>query len=228
MNVAVMFSRSMVATAKYISAASYPIIGIKGDRSTHTFINDQGRQILFNDGHRREAAFFNMFAGQLDYGAVWIDRGLKSTAHYYDPGTGAGMWIWPSAAEKCSEFFTRALSLWQAKKHSRAMFFLGASAHLVQDLCVPHHAACRVFGGHVDFEDWAEKRRGDYRVDSGGIYGISDKPDQWIAENARLAKDCYPLVEDHSPEGYHRATKAMLPRAQKTTAGFLLQFFKQL
>ncbi len=228
MSVAVLFSRSIVATASLISSVSCPDKGVTGAGSTHSFINGQGRRILYNDGYRKEALFFSMFASHLDDGVIYIDRGMKSACHYYDPDTGSGMWFWPGAAEKCSEFVVRALKLWRGKKHAKAMFFLGAAVHLVQDLCVPYHAACRALGGHMDFEAWVEKRRNNYRAESGGIYDISDRPEDWVAENARLAKDCFHLIKDRETEGYHSVAKKMLTRAQLTTAGFLLDFYRRL
>ncbi|KJS17200.1 MAG: phospholipase C zinc-binding protein [Peptococcaceae bacterium BRH_c4b] len=227
-NVTVAFSWSVSTATKYISSVSLPVQGVKGASSTHTFINESGSQILHNDGYSRAAHLFRIFAGQLDGGVVWIDKGLKSTCHHYDPDTGGGMWLWPSAAEKCLEFFNRALALWRDKKHARAMFFLGASAHLVQDVCVPHHASCKVFSGHRDYESWVEKRKDNYRVDRSGIYDIAGSPEEWVAENARQAKDCYDLVSKGSPEEYHQATQLLLPYAQRTTAGFLLHFYRQL
>lgn len=228
LNVTAMFSWPVTTAAKYFSSAPLPVHGVRGASSTHSFINEQGRIVLFNDGYRKAAHLFNMFANHLDNGVVWIDKGLKSTCHHYDPDTGTGMWLWPSAAEKCSVFFVRALHLWRRKKHARAMFFLGAASHLVQDLCVPHHASCKVFSGHTDYEGWAEKRKENYKVDNSGIYELSGKPEDWIAENARLAKEYYCLVSNHSTEDYHQATQILLPRAQRTTAGFLLSFFNQL
>jgi len=223
-----MFSFFISTTTKYISSMPIPVQGIGGVSSTHPFINEQGRQILSNDGYSKAAQIFYLFADQLDKGVVWIDKGLKSAYHHYDPDTGTGMWLWPSAAEKCAEFFNKALKLWRNKKHALAMFFLGAAIHLVQDVCVPHHASCKAFNGHLEFEGWVEKRKDNYIVDSGGIYEISVKPEGWIAENARLAKDYYSLVANNSPEGYHRATEVLLTRAQRTTAGFLLHFHNQL
>lgn len=223
-----MFNRSVSATVKYFTASSPPAQGGREFGGTHAFINEQGREILFNDGYRKAANFYKMFASQLDAGVLWIDRGLKSACHHYDPDTGSGMWFWPTAAEKCSDFFSKAQNLWRSKKHARAMFFLGAATHLVQDLCVPHHAVCRLFGGHVNYEGWAEKRKLDYKVDRGGIYDISGNPEDWIVDNARLAKEHLFLVDNNSTEDYHRATKALLPRAQFTTAGFLLLFYNRI
>ena len=228
LNVTAMFSWSVSTATKYISTAPIPVQGVKSASSTHTFINENGRQILLNDGYRRAAQFYRMFAGQLDSGVVWIDTGLKSICHHYDPETGGGMWLWPSAAVKCLEFFNRSLKLWRDKKHARAMFFLGAATHLVQDVCVPHHASCRVFSGHRDYENWAEKRKEQYMIESGGIYGVSGSPEKWVAENARVAKDYYTLVINRDNGEYHRATEILLPLAQRTTAGFLLHFYNQL
>lgn len=228
LDVTAMFSWSVSTATKYISSFPIPVEWVRGSSTTHPFINRQARQILLNDGHRQAAQFFNMFADQLDSGVVWVDNGLQSTCHLYDPDTKSGMWHWPSAAEKCKEFYQKALKLWQNKKHARAMFYLGAALHLVQDVCVPHHASCRIFNGHVDFEHWAEQRKYSYQAEKGGLYGIADQPEDWIAENAKLAKQHYSLVNQGLLEDYHRATGILLPRAQHTSAGFLLHFYKQL
>jgi phospholipase C len=228
LNVTSMFSILVTTTTKHISMTSLPVQGVKGASSTHSFITDQARQILENDGYKKAAQVFNIFDEQLENGVVWVDKGLKSTCHYYDPDTGTGMWLWPNAAQKCADFFYKSLSLWQRKKHTMAMFFLGAATHLVQDVCVPHHAACKMFNCHLEYENWVEKRKKNYLVDCGGIYGISNKPEEWISENARLAKEYFHSVGNGTQEGYHKATKELLPRAQFTTAGFLLNFYNQL
>jgi len=164
----------------------------------------------------------------LENGVVWVDKGLKSACHYYDPDTGTGMWLWPNAAKKCAEFFYKSLNLWQRKKHAMAMFFLGAAIHLVQDVCVPHHAANKMFNCHLEYENWVEKRKENYKVDRGGIYEIYVKPEEWISENARLAKGYFHFVGNSTQGGYHKATEELLPRAQCTTAGFLLNFYNLL
>ena len=228
LSITMMLSWSLATADKYIASMPIPIEWVRGDSATHSFINEQGRKILFNDGHKKAFQFFQIFAEPLDSGVLWVDTGLKSTCHLYDPDTQSGMWFWPSAAEKCTEFYNKARKLWQQKKHDKAIFYLGAAIHLVQDMCVPHHAACKIFGSHMDFEDWAESHKDHYKVTRGGIYDLALKPEEWIAENARLAKAFYPLVEDGARTGYHQAAEILLPQAQRTTAGFLLQFYNQL
>lgn len=223
-----MFDWSVSVAAKCISSLPLPVEWVRGTGSTHPFINEQARIILLNDGYKQAAHFFDMFAHQLDNGVVWVDYGLQSACHLYDPDSRSGMWHWPSAAEKCSEFYRKALKLWHSQKHARAMFYLGAALHLIQDVCVPHHATCHLFNGHMAYENWVENRKSHYPAENGGIYHISRHPQEWIAENAKLAKQYFHLVSRGNTEDYHRATDVLLPRAQQTTAGFLLHFYNQI
>ncbi|NMA52248.1 MAG: phospholipase [Peptococcaceae bacterium] len=207
---------------------SIPTQMVKGASTTHVFNNIQGRQILLNDGYKKEAHLFNIFTDQLDCGVQWVDKGLKSCCHLYDPDSKSGMWLWPNAAEKCSELFNKAVSLWKKKNHPKSMFYLGAALHLVQDLCVPHHAVCNVLYGHQEFEDWSELRKYNYTVEDGGIYDISGKPEDWVAENARQAKKYFPLVKGRSTENNHYTVAKLLPLAQRTSAGFLKFFYNHV
>lgn len=228
LNVTSMFSILVTNTTKNVSMNSLPVQGVKGASSTHSFIINQAIKILENDGYKKAARIFSIFDEQLENGVVWVDKGLKSACHYYDPDTGTGMWLWPSAAKKCAVFFHKSIHLWQRKKHAMAMFFLGAATHLVQDVCVPHHAACKMFNCHLEYENWVVKRKENYKVDSGGIYEISLNPEEWISENARLAKNYFHFVGNSSQAGYHKATEVLLPRAQYTTAGFFHNYYNQL
>lgn len=218
-----------VATAsRYLSSVPLPL-QVLGASDTHVFCNTQGRVILYNDGHRECARLISQFAVQLDRGVTWADRGLRSTTHHFDPQRGVGVWAWGNAAQKCKQYFDKALMLWQRGKHQKAMFMLGASVHLVQDACVPHHACCKLFDGHLDYEKWAKARKHYYRVRAGGFYNLGRTPEEWVAANAWLAREYYPFVcSAASMESYHQATEILLPRAQRSTAGFFLYFCRRL
>lgn len=228
LNFVALFNRSVFATTKYISSIPFPVEWLIGTSSTHTFINQQSRLLLARDGHVKAAQLYCLFKNQLDSGVVWVDQGLKSACHLYDPDTQSGMWWWPSALDKCLGFYNKSVKLWHKRKHAQAMFFLGAASHLVQDVCVPHHASCKLFNGHQDFEQWVEKKKNNYIVESGGIYRPSAAPEEWVIDNARLAKAHLDLVVNRSAANYHRAAEILLTHAQRTTAGFLLNFYRQL
>ncbi len=65
LNVTSMFSILVTTTTKHISMTSLPVQGVKGASSTHSFITDQARQILENDGYKKAAQVFNIFDEQL-------------------------------------------------------------------------------------------------------------------------------------------------------------------
>lgn len=221
-------TRPVTTASRYLSAVPLPL-QVLGASDTHVFCNEQARIILYNDGHRQAARFFNDFKGELDRGVTWADRGLRSTTHHYDPVRKTGVWAWANAAEKCRQYFNQAIKLWQRGKQQRAIFMLGAAAHLVQDVCVPHHACCKLFDGHLDYEKWAKGRKHFYRVRSGGLYNLGGRPDDWVIANARTAREYYGLVcAAAGEENYRRATAVLLPLAQRSTSGFLLLFFKRI
>ncbi len=184
---------------------------------------------MYNDGYRQIAQFFNRFGNELDKGVVWADKLWRSTAHHYNPVTCRGVWPWANAAQKCSAYFKKGFRCWRQGKHARAMFFLGAAAHLVQDACVPHHACCQMFNGHLDYEKWVKERKHHYQVNSGGLYNRGNTPEDWVKANARVAKEYYVYVKSPgNDELYHQATAALLGLAQRSTAGFFYFCIKKL
>lgn len=218
------FIQPVVTASRYLFSVPLPV-QILGASDTHIFCNEQGRIILFNDGYEACARLVERFMKFLNKGVVWADRGLRSTTHHFDPQRGTGVFSWANAAQKCEQYFKKALSFWQQGKLHKAFFMLGAAAHLVQDACVPHHACCQLFDGHLDYERWVKARKEHYRVNAGGIYHLGRTPEEWVVANARVAREFYGLVNSQAnKDGYHRATEVLLPRAQRSTAGFLLFF----
>lgn len=194
---------------------------ILGASSTHVFCNQQGRVILFNDGYKQIAQLFNRFSNELDKGVIWADQLWRSMAHHYNPETGRGVWFWPNSAQKCSAYLKKAFMFWRQGKHTKAMFFIGAATHLVQDACVPHHAYCQMFDGHLDYERWVKERKHYYKINSGGLYNLGHTPEEWIRANARVARKYYDYVKSPgSDEFYHQATVLLLLLTQRSTAGF--------
>lgn len=204
-----------------------PMHCVRGASLTHTFLNRQAKEILYNDGYRKEADFFSYFSEELDLGVTWADTGLKAFCHFYDNETKAGKWLWPNATLTCEYFLVKSLELWKNKQYVKAMFFLGAATHLVQDMCVPHHSRCVLGKGHVEFERWVRKHRENYSITHGDIYLDLKKPEEWIHLNAAYSFDYFPYVQLNSPEDhYHLAASILLPRAQASTSGFWLWFYR--
>jgi phospholipase C len=195
---------------------------------THTFLNDQAITILKNDGYTNASEFFAEFKQIIVEGNLWADKLWKNAFHHYNPRNKRGLLIWPSGTDQCNIWFNDSLAQWKKGRLSKSMFLLGAAIHIVQDLCQPYHANCKVFDGHQKYEQWVDARKHRFAVNDRGIYGISDKPAGWVIENARYSARCISSVSRSGEDAEKvSATKALLARAQRTTAGFLMFFLEQ-
>ncbi|MDR3559979.1 MAG: zinc dependent phospholipase C family protein [Negativicutes bacterium] len=212
---------------KALLATTGPLQGLF-DRPgvTHEFCNRQALTILRRDGFVGCANFFQQYLPELTAGVYWADEGWKNVGHYFQAGSEKGLWRFPSAIEEFRCYFGQALSRARQGNSNKAAFFLGAAAHLVQDLCVPHHARAKVMAGHQQYEGWAQENFLRYAVDAAGIYHEDNLAHSLILKNAAVSADFLDWVGADAGElAYHNATAILLPRAQQTTAGLLLQFF---
>lgn len=216
-----------VAAAKIILAAASPAQRlVQGPALTHFMCNRQALKILDNDSRKKQAEIAGEFSIELDKGVSWADRGFKNMSHFTNPGTNKGLYGWTDAVRECSLFWNKALHNWQESNYDKAFFYLGAAAHLVQDVCVPHHARGILFDGHQEFEAWTEENRNNYRVSKQGLYDLGESPGDWIRANSLFAAKQYHLVGASSVrQDYHQAAQLLLTRAQRATAGFLNWFF---
>ncbi|MDT3698091.1 MAG: zinc dependent phospholipase C family protein [Thermincola sp.] len=219
-----------VAAAKILLAAAGPAQRlVQGPALTHFMCNRQALKILGNDGHQKAAKIAGEYSEDLDKGVSWADCGFKNMSHFMNPGRNKGIYGWTDAVRECSLFWNKALQNWQDKNYEKAFFYLGAAAHLVQDVCVPHHARGILFDGHLEYEEWAAENRNNYKVTDQGIYDLGEAPGDWIRANSLFAQKHYYLVGASSiRQDYHKATQALLTRAQRVTAGFLSCFFRKV
>lgn len=221
-------STAMLVTGRALLLVVSPLQNwVTRQHVTHAFINSRARHILAADGHVWLAQLLGPLAQELDRGSDWADSGWKNVTHMYDPRRGRGMWDWPDATEVCGEYFGKATQAWRDGRSQLAAFYLGAAAHIVQDLCVPHHATNRLLDGHSAFEALAETVRGKYVVFKGGIYDAAQTPAGWVRANAEIAQSyLFMAGEKASKAQMEQAIAELLPLAQRTTAGFFHLFFR--
>ncbi len=211
------------------------------ENSTHQFLFDQIPIILANDGHAGVADFIdgrNLMRMKL--GSIRADETLwDSREHYMDPQTHDGLIGFKSAGQLGAERFNAAVSDWIAGSKDGAFFNIGWVVHLVQDLTVPHHAALTPLDYHSEYEQWVFDHRHDFPVDSGGIYDFDsylpghyeseNDPFDWMDYNAHYAIQFFEDVNGENGQGgndYGYAAASLLPRAQRTSAGFLIMFLE--
>lgn len=207
---------------KLFLAAGTPIqklVSGKGD--THLFCLNQALLILKNDGVPYAHNISN-YMEFLNKGVLWADKGWKNFSHYFDPVVSQGLGPWPDAKMEFDNFFNKALMYWERSDKGRYYFYLGAALHLLQDLCVPHHAKGAAFSGHKEYENWVSNNYNSFVVERGGIYDKFLTPSDWLLSNARLSRCYFPYVSNiGTVSTYKLATSVLLPLAQCSTAGFL-------
>jgi len=196
---------------------------------THEFCNYQAFTILKNDGFSKHSDFLSSYALELNMGVYWADKDWKNVHHYFEPCSGKGFWHFTPAFDNFKMYYQLALK--SAKRHNlkKAIFFLGAAAHLLQDLCVPHHARVKLFNGHKPYEKWVQERRGKYVVTTQGIYQEGRSPAALMIDNAVAAADLFDWVRYEGDDSfYNKATEILLPMAQRSTAGLFRTFTSEI
>ncbi|MCR4400841.1 MAG: zinc dependent phospholipase C family protein [Syntrophomonadaceae bacterium] len=211
-------------TIDWLRTGSQPLQrAVIKDFCTHRVLTQGAIGLLRKQGLHRVADLVEPHADALHRGSAWADSGWRCAHHYFDPHRGRGLRGWSSALEVCRSSFADACACYRQGSHDQAFFRLGEAVHLLQDVCVPHHARNTAFHGHQRFEAWAERHVHAYPATT--VLHVADREvGGWIEHNARVAYECYPLVEGHSLEGYAAAGALLLPLAQSSTAGFLAMF----
>lgn len=197
---------------------------------THKFIDRHALEILTADQRSAEAAWLRRHLREFRTGCDWADADWKCAAHMYDPGTGRGLPGWPSALETLREYWEAAVAYERKGNGRRAAFYLGAAAHVVQDLCVPHHAASTLLYGHKAFEAFSERYRHRFTAFEQGLYDLASTPEGWGVANAEYATGRHSrcLSRTTHQGDTEQAVADLLPRAQRSTAGFVAFFVSRV
>lgn len=199
--------------------------------NTHKLINFQALEILKNDQFLDAYHLYSDFIVPLNEGVVWADQDFKSLSHFYNPIIKRGLYGSRSALGLASEYYSSALMHWKEGSMDKSVFYLGASVHIVQDMTIPQHANIRLLDDHRKYENYIKRtclHSPDFMVYKGGYYLGSI--DEFVRYNARNAIRIYSKLKyiKSDEERFISITKYTLPLAQKTTAGCLLQFYKDI
>ncbi|OLS03580.1 zinc dependent phospholipase C family protein [Tissierella creatinophila] len=204
---------------------------IKTKCEVHKFINVQSIEILKNDEYFKEKSFFNHYIEDINNGAVWTDQDFKSSNHFYDPSKKKGMYGRKSAMDVGVEYYNKALDLWREDQDSESLFYLGSALHIIQDMTVPQHINIRLLDNHRQYENYIKKTyryMDTFRVDRG--VHIMDRYEDYVEFNARVSKRIYKKHKNikDSDERYYSFAKCGLPLAERTTAGAMILFYKEI
>ncbi|SKA72854.1 phospholipase C [Clostridium sp. USBA 49] len=194
----------------------------------HKFINIQAIEILKNEGYLEEYNFFKENIKYLNEGVTWADQDFKSSNHFYHFSKGKGLYGFSNALIEFRKYYNKSLFYIESHQLDKAMFFLGAACHLIQDMTVPHHVNNKLLNNHRSFEIWVIKRfMSDYSffVDK-GILRYKNL-DDYIKSNAFIANNIYLKYMNitNKEERYKKIAEVIIKEAQNSTAGFLLDYY---
>jgi len=201
---------------------------IKTYCTIHRFINLQAIEILRNEGHLEEYAFYKAYAKKINEGVTWADQDFKSSNHFYHFSKGKGLYGFSDALSECQKYYNQALAYLDAEDIDKTMFYFGAACHLVQDATVPQHVNNKLLKSHRKFELWIiSKFMSDYSfiVEKGTLRYNS--LEDYIKNNALMANNTYLKYSNiiNRNERYEKIATAILREAQKTTAGMMIDFY---
>lgn len=198
----------------------------------HKFINIQALEILENDGYSDASSFYSDYIEDINKGAVWADQDFKSSGHFYSPVFKKGLYGNKNAMDLAHGYYKKANKFWNAGNTEQSMFYLGAAAHLIQDMTIPQHANIRLLDNHRQYENFVKRTyrdRKQFAASRGTIY--YETIEEYIRCNARTAIKVFNKLKTFIEEDevrFHVITKFMLPLAQKTTSGFFLKFYRDI
>ncbi|MGI6706021.1 MAG: zinc dependent phospholipase C family protein [Clostridia bacterium] len=196
----------------------------------HRQMNKQALRILHNEGYQEAYVFYGKHKEILDKGAVWADQDFKSLQHFYHPYRKKGIYGQKNARQLAEEYYFKAIRSYYLGRVERAVFFLGAVAHLIQDMTIPQHANIRLLSNHRKYETFVKhfyNSTHDVKAEKGIIE--FDELREYIQFNSRTALKMHRLyggIGDRK-ERFYRIAKCSIPLAERTTAGFLLMFYKR-
>ncbi|KPU44213.1 phospholipase C precursor [Oxobacter pfennigii] len=211
-------------------AAVNPVkkVVIKSECKVHKFINIQSLIILKNDGYKDAWLLFAKHIEELNSGVAWADQDLKSSNHFFNPLSQKGLYGSSNALKECIAYYEAAVVNWKKNDVRKSMFYLGAAAHLIQDLTVPQHVNIHLLKHHRKFENWIKRvyeQYDSFKCYDKGIY--LDSLRDFVNENTLVAIDAHNRNKDikNLEQRFFNITDIILCQAQRSTAGFLFMFY---
>lgn len=204
---------------------------LKTHCTVHKFIIMQAVEILKNDGYNEQYKFFREHINALNTGVAWADQDFKSSNHFYHVTKGKGLYGFSDALTECKKYYSKSMAFINAGDVNKALFYLGASCHLVQDATVPQHVNNKLLKSHRKFELWIISRLlTDYSFIAKDGAVIYESIEEFIRNNAIMANSTYikSISIESRDEKYGKIASVILKEAQRTTAGFMIRYYNEL
>ena len=204
---------------------------IKTEAKVHKYINNQALKILEEHGYIKQYILLSKYSEFLNKGVVWADQDFKTVNHFYNPVTKRGMYGQSNALKIANKYYKEAIKKWRKDDKNKAMFCLGACLHIIQDLTVPQHVNVKLLNNHKQYETYIKKTYENIKEFSTlNKPIIFDKIDEYVNYNSRTSLSIYKKYKKikKRKDRFYNVTRCLLPLAQRTTAGCMLLFLKEV
>jgi phospholipase C len=219
-------------TLKGVFFAVNPIkkLVLKTNCTVHKFINIQSIRIIGKNGYSEIKQFYKENIDCLNKGVTWADSDFKSSNHFYHYKEGRGLYGFSNSLIEGKKYYNNAESSYNKGDTQKAMFYLGAAAHLIQDTTVPQHVNNKLLSSHRSFELWIVSRLlSNYEFyEENEIIRYADYG-EYIKHNAIFANETYEKFEEieDKEKKYSKIAAIIIKEAQKTTAGLFIDFYEK-
>lgn len=204
---------------------------LKTHCTIHRYINMRAIELLNKEGYKEEYVFFKQHIQDLNEGVTWADQDFKSSNHFYHFSKGKGLYGFSDALSECKKYYNKAIAYYKIGELEKSIFYFGAACHLVQDATVPQHVNNKLLKSHRAFELWIiSKFMSDYSFEASENILRYKSIEAYIMNNALMANNTflkYIDIEDRN-ERYGKISSNIIKEAQRTTAGFMLDFFNNI
>jgi phospholipase C len=204
---------------------------MKTNCTVHKFINMIAIEILKNEGYMEQYEFYKTHIKELNRGVTWADQDFKSSSHFYHYEKGKGLYGFSDALTECRKYYKKAECYIKAERMNKAIFYLGAACHLVQDATVPQHVNNKLLKSHRKYELWIISRLfSDYAYLNFKDIKRYNTLQEYVQNNSSIANETHLKYSDieSTDERYSEVSKILIKEAQSTTAGVLLDFYEYI
>ncbi|TCT16806.1 phospholipase C [Natranaerovirga pectinivora] len=205
-------------------------IMIKTEAKVHKFNNKQAVLILKENGFTQEYYLFKYYLLYINNGSLWADLDFKSSSHFYSPFINKGLFGQPNSRRTANKYYDKAKKAWKKQNFEKAMFYLGACTHIIQDLTVPQHVVVKLLDDHRPYENYVKftyKNVAEYKTIKEPI--ILSNVDNYLNFNALKAIKSYKKYRHLGKRSkFHMWSIHNLPLAQRTTAGCFITFLEDV
>lgn len=204
---------------------------IKTEAKVHQFINFYAVSILEKNNYTVEFNYYKEVIDILNKGAVWADQDFKSINHFYNPVKKRGLYGHGNALKLSKKYYNLAIEKYKNGDVENSIFYLGSCVHIIQDLTIPQHVNIKLLDNHRQYENFVKTVYN--KVNEFKTY---DKPivfnniEKYINFNAKVALRIHKKFKHIQDDNlrFYKVTNCSLPLAQRTTAGCLIMFYKDI